>query len=44
MNCDDQNKALYTIRNSNVSEINKLKNGKIIKNLSILAKLQIIKP
>ena len=33
MNCDDQNKALYTIRNSNISEINKLKNGKIIENL-----------
>ncbi len=33
MNCDDQNKALYTIRNSNINEINNLKNGKIIENL-----------
>ena len=33
MSCDDQNKALYTIRNSDIEGINNLKNGKIIKNL-----------
>jgi len=33
MSCEDQNKALFTIRNSDSESINKLKNGKIIKNL-----------
>jgi hypothetical protein len=33
MNCEDQNKALYTIRNSGSDGLEKLKNGKIIKNL-----------
>ena len=33
MNCEDQNKALYTIRNSDSDGLEKLKNGKIIKNL-----------
>ena len=33
MSCEDQNKALFTIRNSDSESINNLKNGKIIKNL-----------
>ena len=33
MNCEDQNKALYTIRNSASDGLGKLQNGKIIKNL-----------
>ena len=33
MNCEDQNKALYTIRNSGSDGLGKLQNGKIIKNL-----------
>lgn len=33
MKCEDQNKILITIRNSNLEEIDKLQNGKIIKNL-----------
>ena len=33
MNCEDQNKALYTIRNSGSDGLEKLENGKIIKNL-----------
>ena len=33
MKCEDQNKALYTIRNSGSDGLEKLKNGKIIKNL-----------
>ncbi len=33
MSCKDQNKALYTIRNSNLDGIRNLQNGKIIKNL-----------
>ena len=33
MNCEDQNKALYTIRNSGLDGLEKLENGKIIKNL-----------
>ena len=33
MSCEDQNKALFTIRNSDNESINNLKNGKIIKNL-----------
>ena len=33
MSCEDQNKALYTIRNSGSDGLEKLKNGKIIKNL-----------
>ena len=33
MSCEDQNKALFTIRNSDSESINNIKNGKIIKNL-----------
>ena len=33
MSCEDQNKALFTIRNSDSESINNLKNGKIIKKL-----------
>ena len=33
MSCEDQNKALYTIRNSGSDGLGKLQNGKIIKNL-----------
>ena len=33
MSCKDQNKALYTIRNSDLDGVSKLQNGKIIKNL-----------
>tara|TARA_Y100000816_G_C25989651_1_gene516897 strand:+ start:491 stop:949 length:459 start_codon:yes stop_codon:yes gene_type:complete len=34
MSCEDQNKALYTIRNADLNGIKKIKNGKIIKNLT----------
>ena len=33
MSCEDQNKALSTIRNSNLDDIDKIKNGKIIENM-----------
>ena len=33
MSCEDQNKAIFTIRNSNLDDINKIKNGKIIENM-----------
>ena len=33
MSCENQNKALYTIRNSDLDGINQIQNGKIIKNL-----------
>ena len=33
MSCEDQNKALYTIRNSDLDGVNQIQNGKIIKNL-----------
>ena len=33
MSCEDQNKAFYTIRNTDLEGINKLQNGKIIRNL-----------
>ena len=33
MSCKDQNKALYTIRNSDLDGVSKIQNGKIIRNL-----------